>query len=219
MTPLRTILMLALGPTFEGECCFDFQYGIINNEGFDANDILTMDGNSLLTGLLIATENVTVSVLDSIEDGEQRLLNNDLSSTGDEFMIMENRLVIPVDYLEDNSGQMNSLGTPLTRYRRLSQPQSSSSQQNYQRRRLAFFAAVEIPTIVDNAFCPSETPEVTRCAIVLTTTCVVLEEGDGEVENGNSCPESITNELLGGIEEKLLNGDFEQAIPPEDRLT
>jgi hypothetical protein len=49
-----------------------------------------------------------------------------------------------------------------------------------------------------------------NCAVVDSTVCVLLEEGDDE--------EEVRTALLDGIEESILNGSFQDAIPPEHQL-
>lgn len=80
-------------------------------------------------------------------------------------------------------------------------------------RRLVFYTDDFEPiinAIFDNPFCDKPTPEH-ECAVVASTVCVVLEEGDDEDE--------VQEILLDGIEEAILSGEFEEAIPPEHRLS
>lgn len=87
---------------------------------------------------------------------------------------------------------------------------SSSSQLT---RRLVFYddsVPPEIRAIIDNPFCPTETPQVTKCAIVTSTVCVFLEDGDD--------PDVVKAQLRRGIQASIANGDFEAAIPEENRI-
>jgi hypothetical protein len=74
------------------------------------------------------------------------------------------------------------------------------------KRHLVFYSdeyPTEILAILDEPFCPSENPS-TRCALVSSRVCVVLEEGDDEA--------FIRSVLLAGLREAINNG-FETAIP------
>jgi hypothetical protein len=49
-----------------------------------------------------------------------------------------------------------------------------------------------------------------ECSVVDSTVCVLLEEGDDE--------EEVRSSLLAGIEQSILGGSFQAAIPPEHQL-
>lgn len=75
------------------------------------------------------------------------------------------------------------------------------------RRRLVYYTddiPVEINWIVDNPVCPSNNP-VMQCAIVSSTVCVILQDGDD--------PAMVRQVLIDGIREAIANGEFEAAIP------
>jgi hypothetical protein len=77
-------------------------------------------------------------------------------------------------------------------------------------RRLVYYTDTYLPVInniFDNEFCDNEE---LNCAVVDSTVCVLLEEGDDE--------EEVRTVLLDGIEESILNGSFQEAIPPEHQL-
>jgi hypothetical protein len=79
-------------------------------------------------------------------------------------------------------------------------------------RQLVFYTdeyPVTIDAIIDNPFCSPSNP-VTLCAVVASTVCTLLEDGDDEVQ--------IQTVLLAGIQMSIFNGDFENAIPPEHQL-
>jgi len=72
-------------------------------------------------------------------------------------------------------------------------------------RNLVFYSddfPAEIPFIIDDPFCPRLNP-LTRCAIVSSRVCVVLEEGDDE--------EMVQQVLIDGLREAINSGSF---IPP-----
>lgn len=48
-----------------GLTCVSFQYGLSNQAGLNAFDILHMVNNTLRTGLLVATRNITIEILNS----------------------------------------------------------------------------------------------------------------------------------------------------------
>lgn len=87
-------------------------------------------------------------------------------------------------------------------------PKESSTPHFRGSRRLVFFTdqvPVEIDRIVDNMMC-EQTTELSRCAIVSSTVCIVLE---GEVST------DVRSALLLGIRVAIRDGDFEAAIPTE----
>lgn len=197
----------------------DFQFGIVNNAGVDADDILNMVGNTLVVGLVIAIENVTITTLNTTFPRDGRLLRNYRSNTLPTSSGRE-RLIVPAHYLaaehsehwqtlplqqQSNTRQLAMI--PYSTY------QSASSSTSQRGRRLVFYTNARAPVIraiFDNPFCASDTPLVTRCAVASATVCVVLEEGDVE--------EEVRSGLLAGIASSIESGEFEQAIPVEHQL-
>ena len=65
-------------PTLEALTCINFQYGIVNNVGVTAQDIFNEVNNTLKTGLIIATRNVTIEILNETYPREQEEANRHL---------------------------------------------------------------------------------------------------------------------------------------------
>jgi hypothetical protein len=213
-------------PTPEALTCVNFQYGITNDVGVTADEIFNEVNNTLKVGLLIATRNITIETLNETFPREERLLlrgkaqhslwkvfgeDKDLTELHDEFgsvgqstrhvfnlkdLVVNNELKPK----ERSQGQRRAVYLP-----------SKTDNADDTGRRLVFYTdeyPVVIPAIVNNPFCGDQ-PQ-TECAIVATTVCVLLEEGDDEAE--------VRRALIDGIEEAITNGDFEDAIPPENQL-
>jgi hypothetical protein len=78
-------------------------------------------------------------------------------------------------------------------------------------RKLVYYTDSFLPvinSIIDNPYCASASEW--ECAIVDSTVCVVLEEGDDE--------EAVQAAILDGIAAAVLDGSFVAAIPPENML-
>jgi hypothetical protein len=227
-------------PAPEPLACVSFQYGISNDNGFSASDIFNEVNNTYKTGLILATRNVTIETLNATfpRDDSGRFLR--------EESVWRHR-INPLDrYGQANKEELkfDSLGSLGTRGLHVANLQDSkhlqffvlreSTRSNGNRRRtvylpqqesdgeiidvsqlsrqLVFYTdedPVEIDAIVDNPLCEPENP-VTQCAVVASTACTVLEDGDNE--------NLVKVVLLAGIRLSILNGDFEDAIPPEHQL-
>lgn len=175
----------------------------------EAEDIFTMSGNTLKTGLIIATETVTIQSLNA----GGRLLRYRNDKPVMKADVIQSLNVAPLD---DSKFQDDlALNGGLNQGRQLVANVGSTWRGGIKTpsRRLAFYSSSLPPvilSIIDNSFCPSATPEVTRCQIVSTKTCVFLEEGDDR--------ELVRDELSSGIQASVTSGAFEAAIPEEHRL-
>lgn len=214
-------------PTPEELTCVNFQYGIGNSDGLSADDIFNEIGNTLKTGLLIATRNVTIETLNTTlprDESRRRLSQRNRqqnhyrdhgfvpgSSGGTlqvtdlgRFPLVDQDIsfeteVIPLDDLQK-----------ITQLRRRMAYLPIWDATDY-RRRLAFYTDQFQPvinSIIDNPFCEN-LPEF-GCAVVDSTVCVLLEEGDDEA--------MVQTVLLDGIEQAIQDGSFQAAIPPEHQL-
>ena len=79
------------------------------------------------------------------------------------------------------------------------------------KRELVFYSdefPVQISSIVNNPFCPPLAQ--TKCAIVSSTVCVLLEAGDNATQ--------VRQNLLNGIGNSIQDGSFAAAIPPANQL-
>lgn len=234
------------GPTPDELTCVDFQYGIGNSDGFTADDIFNQVGNTLKTGLVIATRNVTIETLNTTfprEEVGRRLQRNmqrhhwplKSSTKVNTFLALR-----PYELYKSNdfftvAGGGSLHVTDLGRFRLVDQdifiksetvpvavqeytPQIRrraaylpNGKLNENGRRLAFYTDEFEPiinSIFDNPFC--ENIEDFQCMVVDSTVCVLLEEGDDE--------EMVRTVLLDGIEQSILDGSFQDAIPPEHQL-
>jgi hypothetical protein len=226
-------------PTPELLTCAMFQYGISNNNGLTGDDLFFERGNTFKTGLLIATENITITILNSnfprryLREGSNSgrlsnlFTNNEPSPTprkSGEFGVPEYR-VVHVFSLEGSSN--DSLGKSVPHSLAHDEDTSSKRRTAYlpyektslevQRsmRKLVIYTEqypITIDSIIDNTFCPGnvENPS-TQCAVVSSTVCVLLEPGDDV--------QQVRTILVRGIQDAVQNGDFEAAIPAENQFS
>jgi hypothetical protein len=240
-------------PTPEALTCVTFQYGIENSGGFTAEDIFNEVNNTLKTGLLIATRNVTIETLnetfprDDNSSISQRFLQtenmdrskhyledptpgdrvdspiydayihrpyHDAPSITNPAFSRTNRLFNVMDiglfHIETPSHPEGDVTDPQRRRRTVYLPQEISDMDNGGRR-LVFYTDVYAPvinSIIENPFCVR--PPDISCAVVDTTVCVILEEGDNEDE--------VQTALLRGISLSIQDGSFQAAIPKENQI-
>lgn len=223
----NTFLLFLKGPTSENELCIDFQYGIINNGGVDADEIFNMENNTLKTGLIIATTNVTIETLNASFPENERLLRYRQRADGETMVTTRTRefgipgrkshLIVPLSFFGSHlpSGvAIEAEGTAPSDRGLVYVPQNWYSTSKTQFTRRLVFYLDEVPpvilAVINNPFCPTETPEVTRCAIVTSTVCVFLQADDD--------PTTVRTELRRGIQASIANGEFEDAIPDQNRI-
>jgi hypothetical protein len=231
-------------PTPEELTCVNFQYGLGNSDGFTAEDIFNERNNTLKTGLVLATRNVTIDTLNTTlpRNESRRLLQRNLPRNDSPFTRSTNdKSTFASPYRHHNSVAGSTSGSkknaidlvqfrlvdkdialnaavpratlPLrkTQVRRRTVYLPSGQDTVDDRRSLAFYTDEFLPTInsvLNNPFC-ANFPEF-ECAVVDSTVCVLLEEGDSE--------EIVRMVLLDGIETAILDGRFQAAIPPEHQL-
>jgi hypothetical protein len=254
-------------PTPEALSCVSFQYGIQNSGGYTAEDIMNQTNNTLKTGLLIATRNVTIGILnetfprdggdgggggdddDDDDKSSERFLGNSETlqrdshrspeTSEDQRASLLSRRSLTLRRREvrgtitgpavsashqwfhvmdlgrlpsDDSHPERIIKEGQSRRRTVYLPQRFPDYWDDGRRRLVYYTDAYLPTInsiVDNPFCVAPSDEVT-CAVVDSTVCVILEEGDDERE--------VQNALLSGIEESIQDGSFAAAIPQADQV-
>lgn len=212
------------GPTAANELCITFQYGIVNHAGLSASDIENMVNNTLKTGLIIAATNVTINILNTSFPNNNRLL---LRKRWNPFFARnrqgsferswrEHRLIVPLNYFQSHfpPGFVEQVLSGNDR-RLVSMPTETgltTSLAELKRRLVAYLDSVppEIIQIIDNPFCPQQSSNNTKCAIVTSSVCVFLDAGDDRQE--------VQTALRTGMQQSINNGDFEAAIPEENRL-
>lgn len=225
---ILTFSISFVGPTATNELCISFQYGIVNNGGFNASDIYNMVNNTLKTGLIIAAANITIDVLNtSFPVNRQHLrfknqrVSHDGSVTGNRNFEARSQqkgpLIVSLDFFEsqfppgfvvlESPGGQRALA-----YLPQGMTMTSDALSQLARRLVQYLESVppEITQILDTRYCPSDTPDVTKCAIVTSSVCVFLDEGDNRPQ--------VRSVLTAGIQAAIMNGDFEAAIPEEHRI-
>jgi hypothetical protein len=222
-------------PTPEALTCVNFQYGIGNSNGFTADEIFNEINNTLKTGLIIATRNVTIETLNSTmpREDSRRLWPEDHepSHVPSKSSVVHSFVVMSPNDLYHSHNQLDSLSSRAaldpnlgpsipsndhTKRRRRAAylpqaPYIDANDEAAERRRLAYYTdeyAPVINSIVDNQFC--QKGDSFQCAVVDSTVCVILEEGDDE--------EEVRMALLNGIGQAISDGSFYEAVPPENRL-
>ena len=178
-------------PTPEALICVTFQYGVSNNNGFSAEDLFNENGNTFKTGLLVATETVLINVLNATSTGSRQLRGVE----------------------EDHpSGHIRPVMQEMSQRRAASMDRISSYSNSMGRRRKLVFYSDEWPVTIDAIIPnPFSCPTNSDCAVVSSTVCVLLEEGENEV--------SIREFVLDGIETAIESGAFEAAVPPENQFS
>ena len=85
-------------------------------------------------------------------------------------------------------------------------------QRSSSRRHLAYYSddyPVAINSVTDNPLCAGQdqNPDI-KCAIISSTVCIVLEEGDN--------PSEVRALMIAGLREAVQTGEFLRRIPPAD---
>jgi hypothetical protein len=236
---IHFLFFARIAPTPENLTCVRFQYGISNDNGFSASDIFNEVNNTYKTGLLIATRNVTVETLNATypRDGSGRFLRGESDwrhhiepplrndQANKKELKFEGFGGLGTRDLQDYNLQSfvlheskpgKSLRSNGNRRRTVYLPQEESDDEmidiSQLSRQLVFYTdeyPVRIDAIFDNPFCRPSNP-ITRCAVVASTVCALLEDGDDEGEVGDV--------IIAGIQISIKNGEFEDAIPPEHQF-
>jgi hypothetical protein len=214
-------------PTPENLTCVSFQYAIENDNGFNASDLFNEVNNTYKTGLIIATRNITIEILNETfpRDGSMRFLRgksdwrHHIEPTNEELKFEGLGSLHVASLQGPNLQSFSKPGIPLlsdgNRRRTVYLPQKESDGEiidvSQLSRQLVFYTdefPVTIDGIFDNPFCGATPPIL--CAIVASTVCTLLEDGDDE--------DQVQKVLLEGLEESVDNGDLNAAIPPENQL-
>ena len=219
-------------PTPDTLVCVNFQYGIENDAGYDAEMIFNEVNNTYKSGLIIATSNITIQSLNETypQDQERRRKKRIQSQQQQQKQKQQqkqsssHRGLTVKDIGGFQLGEISSTENDSSKERRRrravylpdtsSQIDSSSSIDDNNvnnNRRLAFYTDSYPPvinSIFDNTFC--QVAEGILCAVVDSSVCVILEKGDDEVE--------VKDALLNGIAKSIRDGSFESAIPSENQL-
>mmetsp|Transcript_6738 Transcript_6738/g.15303 ORF Transcript_6738/g.15303 Transcript_6738/m.15303 type:complete len:434 (+) Transcript_6738:193-1494(+) len=206
--------------------CLNFQYGLVNDEGFTSDDLENEIGNSYRSGLLNATRNITIQVLNETlsKDPEGRDLKKAAVNRGQSQTIHSGLTVVNLGrfHLDENYSprwedtvSTSGVENKERQWRRRTAYLPSiwtSRIGTMNNRRLAFYTDIYPPVInfiVDSAFCP-DSDAGNICSVVDASVCVVLENGDNKKD--------VKETLMLGIERLFIDGSFEGAIPPEDHL-
>lgn len=168
--------------------------------------------NTLKTGLIIATENVTIESLNASFPDARMLRHGNRRNVES---LKRNHVFLLSDDFTSRLPEGILLDGPANNARQLAYHAGSGIHSGIlgSGRRLVFYTDLLPPvilSIIDNNFCPTEDPENTKCQIVSAQTCVFLEEGDERQE--------VRDELRRGIQTSIATGAFEAAIPEEHRL-
>ena len=181
-------------------------------------------------GLVIALENVTIETLNaSFPSGGRLLQQRELRGSRHATAVSDSKLrrqwpthglIVPLEVfgsrlppgfiIEVPDSGVEGDGRDLA-YMPKSLHQGSS--RPHLSRKLVYYTddfPPEVEAIIDNPYCPTPTPDVTKCQVVTSIVCVILEEGDD--------PIVVRQTLTGGIQASIQSGAFEEAIPNEHRL-
>jgi hypothetical protein len=211
-----TVPSLAPTQSPEESLCIAFGYILENQAGLTADDIWTGNGNDVMTGLLVATRNTTIEILNETFP--------EIISPANYSDVRRHRRLegAPRAFelaIADARGSEKAniiLGTFENELDAWSRVRSSHRLltmflRRCRQRRLVFYtddSPAQILRILDNPFCPrGEEDGVTLCSIVETQVCVKLEEEDD--------PAQVEAALISGFRESINSGKFFDAIPPE----
>jgi hypothetical protein len=191
--------------------CFSFQYAIANNVGLDAQDLWYERNNTLKTGLESAARNITIQALNATYPRDEESTRLLLESTPRARMSKSRPQESPQHKRSEGTVQGCASSNPNKDSQKGRSAPGGANEKSI-RRRLVLYTndhAIEITAIVDNRFCAKASPDM-RCAIVTTSVCATLEEGDEK--------DGVRQAILGAIMREIATGEFEDAIPPENRL-
>ncbi|GKY92546.1 hypothetical protein MPSEU_000224900 [Mayamaea pseudoterrestris] len=240
-TPAKKPTVAPTSNITQNVSCVTFFYSIQNSAGFTANDILTENGNTLKTGLEVATFQTLKSILNGTSTSNATnaaaiTFRRRRTTAAEEIQAATAAIqhfytmgaTHAMDIAISNYFALNDadrlldeflygLYTPVrntnnSKRRRQRQLSETSAQQT--NRKLAYATAALPPNITDviaDPFCPQPDQATLECAIVVTDACVVLEQGDDEA--------AVQQEILDGFQQALNNGEFFAKVPPENLIT
>lgn len=184
----RTTVIQILNETYPRDNGASFQPPSSNQA-----NVVEQDGVAFLGQVTYYSENDNRKLLQAAEEADAFVMDVDLET-----------------YREEMEDDMSNLLHILSKQnRRLYYIQDTrTSLRNT--RRLVYYTdefPVEITQIVDSNICPGliGQEDFINCAVVSSTVCVVLEEGDDPIE--------VRATIVNGLEEAFMNGDFTDNIP------
>lgn len=184
-----------------------------NQVGLDADDIFDEDDNSVLQGLRIATRNITIEILNGTYPG-RRVLVHDLIliKSKRNSAIAESHHLRTFAHIRSGAWELDEMGENQGSSHVLGSRQDGGGQGQGQRRQLAHYTdsiPVTINSVTDNPLCAgsAQNPRI-MCAIVSSTVCVVLEDGDD--------PNGVRALMIAGLRQAVDSGDFLRRIPAQD---
>ena len=171
--------------------CLMFQYGVESADGFSAEDIELGTNNTIKSDLIDATRDIVISVLNSTSVEGKNLRTNKPSG----WKPSKDKDLLGVIQIH-GSGYEHRRRTAFV-----------ATETTIHDRRLEFYSDAFPPTITDvfdNPFCAAASDGITKCSIIDTTVCVVLEEGED--------PAQVRARLVGGISGAFRDGRFENLL-------
>ncbi|KAG7350458.1 hypothetical protein IV203_009818 [Nitzschia inconspicua] len=232
-------------PTPEELTCVNFQYGISNSDGFTAEDIFNEIGNTLKTGLIIATRNVTIETLNTTfprdESGrrlQQQLQRNhwplESSKSVDAFLAFRpyDRYITHDIVSAANSGTTTQV-TDLGRFRlgdevAKVEPTPMAEGIDYQHtqghRRAAYLPIGAFDedarrlSFYTDEFEPLVNSIFENPFCDTGIQCMIVDSTVCVLLEEGDDETMVRAALLGGIEQSIRDGSFQAAIPPENQL-
>jgi len=195
--------------------CLSFTYSLETLAAISADDIVFEVNNTIKQGLLTATRNITISILNettplaearssnifdkkSLEGGRRSLKNAMMNHFENERSVARNSSDQEIEHW---TREFHRTIAPQTAAR-------TNSLQTRRRRHLAFYSddiPVRIWNVVDSMFCRGADSGGT-CVSVLTEVCVVLVSGE--------TASAVRLALIQGFRSSIESGAFRDAIPP-----
>jgi hypothetical protein len=171
--------------------CCSFSYTLENTAGFSAEAILFETNNMIKQGLLAATRNITISILNATTPGTPR--TNIFGKSSMEGGMRSRTLTSD----QDNQWWSREFHRSV---------ESSRNQKASHARHLAFYTdehPVRIWNVVDSLFCYDKNDSI--CFAVFSEVCVVLDAGESS--------STVRTQLIQGFRSSIESGAFNHAIP------
>mmetsp|Transcript_30925 Transcript_30925/g.57273 ORF Transcript_30925/g.57273 Transcript_30925/m.57273 type:complete len:216 (+) Transcript_30925:1268-1915(+) len=179
-------------------------YDLSNDCGLNAEAIMNEEGNTLKEGLVAATTDITVGILNMTfprveDDSEPQRRKNVRVRQRQRHLLQQRGLA-----LLDVPSKPKSTTTTLLPFANDEDGDTSSSSSS--RHRNLVFYTEEYPVSIDNIFdMEASCDPGNNCLLVISTITVVLEAGDNPVE--------VDKAIVSGMQDSFENGMFFDAIP------
>jgi len=178
-------------------------YDLSNDCGLNAEAIMNEEGNTLKEGLVAATTDITVGILNATfprvdDDSEPQRRNNVRVRQRQRRHLLQHRGLALLDIPSKSTTTSSSFAE---------HEDDASSSSSSRHRNLVYYTE-EYPVSIDNIFdMDASCAPGNNCLLVISTITVVLEAGDDPVE--------VDKAIVSGMQESFEDGSFFSAIPAD----